>query len=115
LGLFAANKQLVEPVKLNGKGRTALKAALKPEHKTYAQAGSPTGKSWTPFKETCRFLLEAVKENPGISLTSAVSQIKHHYRKESTAVSCMAKNLRKGYVPGVKLVKTGSKLLLFLN
>jgi hypothetical protein len=90
-----------------------LRALLRPEHKTFAAAGSPNGKVWTPFKETARDLRNLVAGNPGIKLTEALKRIKHHYKKDSTARSCMAKNILRGYVDGVKLRKEGREFKLY--
>lgn len=73
---------------------------------TYAGAGSAGGGHFTPFKRTCRRLLEHVKANPGCSLKEAVDNIEHHYRRSSTAMACLAQSLsmgETGIVPGVQL------------
>jgi hypothetical protein len=91
-----------------------LRGMLRPEHKTFSKAGSPTGKRWTPFKETCRDLLAIVRGSPGISLSAALKKFKHHYRSDSSAIRSLSNLLMNGVVPEVR-VEPGPKksLLLF--
>ncbi len=87
----------------NRKARTApLRKMLRPEHKTFAKAGSPTGKRWTPFKETCRNLSALVNLNPGVPMREAMKSIKHHYKNDSSAMRSLSELIQKGIVPGVR-------------
>lgn len=90
-----------------------LRRLLRPEQKTYAAAGSPTGRAWTPFKETCSSLLRLVRARPGIGLRDAMAEIKHHYRNDSSARRTMADRLERGIVPGVRLERSGKETRLF--
>jgi len=90
-----------------------LRRLLRPEQKTYAAAGSPTGRAWTPYKETCNLLLCLVKTDPGITLRKAMSKIKHHYRNESSARRTMADRLETGIVPGIKFERKGREIFLY--
>ena len=40
-----------------------------------AQAGNAEGKCWTPFRETCQNVADAVKETPGINIKDLVDKI----------------------------------------
>src|SRR5207244_7937670 len=81
---------------------------LRPEHKTHARAGAPTGGHWTAFRETCENLARAVAREPGITLKAAIAAIEHHYRSIAGARSSMATWIKAGKVPGVRL--EGGKL-----
>ncbi len=89
-------------VALPSSARERFLGILRPEHKTYAKAGSPTGRRWSPFKETCENLRKYVVEHPGCSIKDAAMVVKHHYKKSSTFVRCMPVLIQKGAVPGVK-------------
>lgn len=82
----------------------ALRAALKPEHKTHAQAGAVGGAGrWTPFRDTCEQLARLVRAEPGIHLKEAIGRIRHHYRSAAGARSSLAKWIVDGKVLGVRL------------
>jgi len=86
--------------------RTIWDKTLLEEHRNgqYASAGAAGGGHFTPYKRTCRALLEVVMKNPGLTLKEALKESGHHYRGgESSAISCMARNLKEGLVPGLEL------------
>lgn len=69
---------------------------LRPEHKTSALAGSPTGGHWSRWRDTCSQLEQVVRETPGISMKDAVGQVKHHYASKRGAVTTLAGHIRAG-------------------
>jgi len=75
------------------------------EHRNgqYAAAGAAGGGHFTPYKRTCRDLLNVVTKSPGITLKEALKEAGHHYNREGTARSCMRRNLAAGLVPGLEL------------
>lgn len=81
----------------------ALRAQLRPEHKTSAKAGSAIGGRWTPFRDTCAQLERVVSREPGIALKAAIVEIKHHYRTGAIARSSLATWIAAGKVAGVRL------------
>lgn len=97
----------------NRKATDRLRSAVRPEHKTFAAAGSSTGRSWTPFKETCRGLLAYVVANPGTELRDAVKAVKHHYRTDSSATRSLANLVISGVVAGLEARRIGKSVLLF--
>lgn len=97
----------------NRKSADRLRRLLRPEHKTYAAAGSPTGRAWTPFKETCQRLLAVVSASPGIPLGEAMSSIKHHYSSDSSARRSVVKLLERKVIPKIRSERRGRELLLF--
>ncbi len=90
-------------------GSDALIAALRPEHRTHAQAGSPSGGHWTPFKDTCAQLLELANASPGISVAEAVGKIRHHYRNNGSATRSISKWGSRKKIPGVAVEFKGGK------
>jgi hypothetical protein len=75
----------LEPLKANKCSHDWSKI-LKPEHKTYCEAGATSAKHrFTPFRNTLDQLIVVVRDNPGIILKDAVGLIKHHYKKDTTA------------------------------
>lgn len=91
-----------------------LKARLGPGYKTHAKAGSPNGAGrWTPFRETCERLAYTVRQQPGITVKEAMTEIDHHYSSLQAARSSMVKWIEAGKVPGVRLDREGKLLRLF--
>lgn len=90
-----------------------LRGLLRPGHKTHAKAGAASAAGrWTPFRDTCDQLARLVKANPGVTLKSAIAQIKHHYRTPSSARSSIAHWVARGKVPGVEIVKSDDGAVL---
>lgn len=77
------------------------------------RAGNPDGQRWTAWGETCRNLQRFVDQNPGVPLHEAIDSIDHHYRKNTTARSCMRKWLKEGKVRGVELRTEGKVLRVY--
>lgn len=90
-----------------------IKKYVRPEHKTYAKAGSPSNRSWTPFKATCRELKNLVILKPGITLKEAITNISHHYSSNTSARSSLTNHLLRGIIDGVRFERNGKKILLY--
>ena len=86
---------------------------LEPEHKTFAKAGTSSGKSWTPFTRTCREVLNAVNRQPGLSIKDLIKGIDHHYNTASTARASLKLWIEKGKVPGVRMERDGRFLRVY--
>ncbi len=96
----------------NRKAKDFLAKSVRPEHKTFARAGSSTGRSWTPFKETCRELVALVVRQPGIDLNAAVKFIKHHYKTDASAIRSLSNLLMQGVVKGLTATRSGNRIIL---
>lgn len=96
----------------NRRSNGSLGSACRPEHKTFAAAGSSTGRSWTPFKETCRNLVAEVVRQPGVELRVALKRMKHHYKTDASALRSMQKMIETGVVAGVTMSRSGGRLVL---
>ncbi len=83
----------------------ALAAKLRPEHKTHARAGAPTGGHWSPFRATCEALTSrvALAGSSGVSIKEAVDGIEHHYRSNAGARSSLVTWIREGKIPSVAI------------
>jgi hypothetical protein len=97
----------------NGMWAPKLLDGLHEAQKNYVEAGSANGGHWTPYKETCKAVLEAVTSNPGIGTKDLVSIIKHHYASESSARSALAKRAQEGLIPGVEVRKKKNRIRFY--
>jgi len=75
---------------------------LSERQQTYCEAGSPGGKAWSPFKQTCEMLRTVVDRTPGISLKDAISQIEHHYASSSSAKQSLSHWIQAGKIRGIR-------------
>jgi len=92
------NQQLIESL------RDDVIASLQPEHKTYAPAGSPTGKRWTAFRSTCKQVRALVAEQGPLPVRFAMERVDHHYASSKSAVNAFRLALRRsGGVEGLRL------------
>ena len=90
-----------------------IRKALRPEHKTWGAAGNAASERYTPFKKTCRAVLEAVLSRPGVTVKEMMGMIEHHYSSDATARSSIAQWARAGKIPGVTVRAEGGTLRLF--
>lgn len=90
-----------------------IKNNLREEHKTFAKAGNSYGERFTPFRQTCIDLFHIVAANPGISLKEAITQVNHHYRKDSTAIVSLANWIRLGKVKNIRAELVNNRTKLF--
>jgi len=102
-----------QPVFTRAKFADKLADKLSEGQKTHAAAGSARGGYWAPWRDTAADLKRVVLENPkGILLVEAVKQIKHHYGSDPAGRRGCQFLLSKNLVPGVRLEKQGSRLVL---
>ncbi len=95
--------------------RRRLADSLVPEQKTYGKAGNANGDSFTPYKRTCMNLRNYVSQHPGCFFADAIKRIDTHYFSFTGARSAMSFWLKQDKVKGVKLVKEGRRLKLYLD
>jgi hypothetical protein len=83
-----------------------LRKSLRPEHQTYAKAGS-NGGYFTAWRGTCAALAAYIAEHGrwgfGIEPMRAVKSITHHYATDKSARDCLVRDVRAGKVLGVEL------------
>lgn len=92
---------------------SSLGKVLCDAHRTESQAGAAGGGYWTPYKATCRSILETVKITPGICMKDLLTRVTHHYHSSSTAKQCIVQRTLQGLVPGVKCVREGRNLRFY--
>ncbi len=81
---------------------------LRPEHKTFAEAGSSSGGHFTEFKATCERLRQTVAKDPGITVRGAVLVTKHHYSTNKSAQVHLGKLIEKGVIKGISAKRDAS-------
>lgn len=84
---------------------------LRPEHKTFAEAGTASGGHFTEFKETCGKLRELALAEPGITITDAIKRIKHHYASVVSARQHLGTLIAAGKVRGLRAQRDEKKQL----
>lgn len=85
-------------------GVASLRRKLRPEQRSgeYAKAGTQGG-YYTPFRQTCKALLDLVVVHPeGLVFKEALAQVGHHYASSRSALSALPEAIRNGLVPGVR-------------
>ncbi len=68
-----------------------------------AEAGTSSGRRWTPFQETLLDLRRIVKEEPGIAAADAMRKLRHHYSSDAAARSALVRWVRDGVVDGLRV------------
>lgn len=88
---------------------------LHEEQKTFCEAGSNRGGHWTPFKRTCRNLVDAVRKNPGMEFKALIKQLDYHYSSFASARPCLLKFITTGVIPELRTEIVAGKLRVFLS
>jgi len=91
------------PAPLHRRIAEGLRAALKPQQRTFAKAGNADAKRWTKFRETAARLRRYVDSHPRCTLKQAIGGISHHYASDASARGALVRLLREGVVKGVAL------------
>jgi hypothetical protein len=92
-----------------------LRSNCRPECKTWGEAGNATSDYYSPFKGTCRAVVEFLEKNGPSSVKTVMSGIEHHYRTESSARASMVVWIAQGKVPGVEIDARTRPALLRLS
>lgn len=86
--------------------------ALRPEHKTFAEAGS-NGSHWSPWRESIRSLVSEVEREPGQTLAAIIAKVPHHWANNSSAKGCVARQIQAGLIKGLRLQVDGKVLRVY--
>jgi hypothetical protein len=92
-----------------------LKKSIKPEHKTYAKAGTAGGSHWTEYKGTVMEVKKYLRNKPGASMAEVITAIDHHYSNDRSAKACLSRYIEEGIIKGIRKEKVGRKIHLFLE
>ena len=90
-----------------------FKERLHDRMKDYSQAGSPSPRRWTPFQGTCDNVRALVESEPGINFADMIAKVKTHYKKISTARSCLRQYIDQGVVKGIRIERVGREIRLY--
>ena len=90
---------------------TDLRAALRPEQLS-AVAGTAGGGHWTPFKETCRSVEQAVAARPGFTLKELMDSVRTHYSSRTVARAGIVRWIEGGKI-GVRIEREGKTIRLY--
>jgi len=83
------------------------------EQKTFCEAGSSKGGQWTPFKRTCRELINLVRAKPGVEFNELIKTLDHHYSSLSSAKSCL-RGFIGTVIPELRTETVNNKLCVFI-
>lgn len=86
--------------------------ALCEEHKSFAAAGTATGKRWTPFQATVQRVQRFVERNQGCSMKELVEGVDHHYASTASAKGSLVKWIEAGHVDGISIEYEGRRIRL---
>lgn len=90
-----------------------LRRELNEAQRTYAPAGNAASQYWSPFRATCDAVSAYVKLHPGVQVKEVIDSVRHHYRTDSTARSCLVKWAERGKIRGVRLEREGRFVRLY--
>jgi len=91
---FGVSEQLSAPLLRKNKwDADRMRAALTPEHKTWANAGSANHDHYTPYKYTIRQVQQLLTKTPGLTLKEIIREVKHHYSADPSAISSLRQAL----------------------
>jgi hypothetical protein len=99
--------------RLYRKAATTWTKRLCPEQQVIAEPGSCGGGYWTPYRATCERVREYVTQHPGASTKDVIASIKHHYRSDTTAKSCLPQWAAQHRIPGVRVERDGKNWTWF--
>lgn len=78
------------------------------EQKDQEAGSKPSKDSYiTPFKITCRRLVEHIQTNGEMPLLTAIKQIEHHYKSDASAKNALTKLIKIGVLPELVIYKEG--------
>lgn len=109
VGLPGTVLELAAP-RLTRRTSTQVRRALRPEHQTYARAGS-NGGFYSAFRGTVARLVEAVRRaeseqgswRHGVSPAEVCASIVHHYATARSAASALTSAVERGLVPELEV------------
>ncbi len=88
---------------------------LTDDHKTWAEAGNPDGKRYTPFQKTKRDIINRVRHNPGIGLKELLESMDHHYASNASARGSISCYIQTGVIEGIEIRRDGNRIHLYLE
>lgn len=77
------------------------------EEQKEQEAGTTGNQYVTPFKITCKKLVEYVQENGEVPILTALKDIEHHYKSDASGKNALAKLIKIGVIPELDVYKDG--------
>jgi hypothetical protein len=90
-----------------------LLKVIKPEHKTFAPAGS-NGKFWSPWRDSVSRLVRAVCTQPGMTLKELIEGVPHHWGTNASAKGCIARQIQSGIIKELRLEVKDKQMRVYL-
>lgn len=87
-----------------------LRAALRPEHQTWAEAGNASSSRYTPWRATVDAVERYVVEHPGATLREVLGAVQTHYSSDKVARATIAAQIRSGLIAGLRCEAAGREL-----
>ena len=85
-------------------GTDGIRAVLRDEHRTWAEAGNSNGQRWTPFQGLVKALHKLAEESPGTKLSRFIEDTSHHYASDRGAVAVLKRHINDGVIPGLFVI-----------
>jgi hypothetical protein len=89
-----------------------LASVLRPEHETFAAAGTSGGPRFTPFRATAVALAGYVATHPGVGIREALRAVPTHWAK-LPSMTWVAGLIGRGIVPGCRVEGAGKQRRLY--
>jgi hypothetical protein len=84
------------------------------EEQKEQDAGTTGNQYVTPFKITCKKLVEHIQENGEMPLLTAIKSIEHHYKTDASAKNALNKMIKIGVIPELDVYKEGRTTIVRL-
>ncbi len=107
-----AIRQPVSPAMARHVAR-GLRAALRPEHQTWAEAGNASSARYTPWRATVDAVERYVAEHPGATLREVLGAVQTHYSSDKVARATIAAQIRSGLIAGLRCEADGRELRVY--
>jgi hypothetical protein len=100
--------------RVNRRWAELLRSSCRAECKTWGEAGNARSEFYSPFKGTCRAIVEYLTKHGPSSVKEVVKGIEHHYATDNSARGCIPRWVAYKKVPGVELDTSVRPVLLRL-
>lgn len=113
-GIYGEGVRVAMITEERARSSNRLLDAVRPEHKTFAAAGSPNGGVWSPFKDSSAKIRDYLAEHPGVGASEVVKALgKLHWANDASARSGILHGASKGFMAGVRIEQDGRRLKLY--
>ncbi len=89
-----------------------LLAQLRPEHKTFAAAGT-SGRYWSRWRDSVARLVAMVRERPGIPMSMLLAEVPTHWASTASAKSCVSQQIADGSIKELRLEQADGRMRVY--